>query len=96
MGLRYIERSVFMKEGNNQNHLNLELRSQERLNVPIWFFIGFQQRGRQDSEKLDNDAFCRLPVTSAQCFVGTEKYPDAGILMNYDDDDYSQGNGQTK
>ena len=32
--------------------------------------------------------FCRLPVTSAQCIIGTEKYPDAGTFLNYDDDDY--------
>ena len=40
--------------------------------------------------------FCRLPVVSAPCIIGTEKYPDAGILLNYDDDDYSQGYHQIK
>ena len=37
-----------------------------------------------------------MPVTSAQCVIGTEKYPDSAILLNYDDDDYSQGYGQIK
>ena len=37
-----------------------------------------------------------MPVTSAQCIIGTEKYPDAGILLNYDDEDYRQGYGQIK
>ena len=55
------------------------------------FFIGFQQRDRQDSQNLNNDTFCRSPVVSAQCIFGTEKYPDAAILINYDDDDYAQG-----
>ena len=45
---------------------------------------------------MNNDTFCRLPVTSAQCVVGTAKYTDAGILLIYDDDEYSQGHGQTK
>ena len=40
---------------------------------------------------MSNDTLCRLPVTSAQCITGTEKYPDAGLLLNYDDDKYSQG-----
>ena len=40
--------------------------------------------------------FCRLPVTSAQSIIGTKKYPDAGIILNYDDDDYSQGFSQFK
>ena len=45
---------------------------------------------------MNNDTFCRLPVVSAQCIIGTEKYPDAGILLNYDDDDYTQGFSQIK
>ena len=45
---------------------------------------------------MNNDTFCRLPVVSAQCVIGTEKYTDTGILLNYDDDDYSQGYHQIK
>ena len=37
-----------------------------------------------------------MPVTSAQCIIGTEKFPDSAILLNYNDDDYSQGYGQNK
>ena len=33
--LRYVERSVFLKEVNNQNLWNFELGSQESMNVPI-------------------------------------------------------------
>ena len=80
-----------MKELNNRNLWNSELSSQEGMNIPIWFPIRIQQRDRQDSQNFNNDTFCRLPVTCAQCFIGTEKQPDAGILLNYDDDDYSQG-----
>ena len=94
--LRYVERSVFMKQVNNQNVWNFELGSQENMKVPIWTIIGFQQQDRQDSQNLNNDTFCRLPVVSAQCIIGTEKYPDTGILLNYDDDDYSQGYHQIK
>ena len=94
--LRYVERSVFMKEVNNQNLWNFELGSQEGMNVPIWIIIGFQQQDRQDSQNLNNDAFCRLPVVSAQCIMGTEKYPDAGVSLNYDDDDYGEGYHQIK
>ena len=87
--LIYVERSVFMKEVNNQNLWNFELGSQENMNVPIWIIIGFQQQDRQDSQNLNNDTFCRLPVVSAQSVIGTEKFSDAGILINYSDDDYS-------
>ena len=47
-------------------------------------------------QTLNNDTFYRMPISSAQCIIGTEKYPDSAILLNYDDDDYSQGYGQIK
>ena len=72
--------------------------SHENVNIRILIFIGFQQRDGQDSQSLINDTCCRLPVVSAQCVIGREKYPDSGILLNYDDDDddYSQGYHQIK
>ena len=94
--LRYVERSVFTKKVNNQNLWNFELGSQKSMNVPIWIIIVFQQQVRQDSQKLNNDTFCRLSVDSAQCIIGTQNYPDAGISLNYDDDDYSKGYSQIK
>ena len=57
----------------------------------------FRQSDRKDSQNLNIDTFCRLSVNSVQAFVGTEKYPDAGILRNYDDDDdYTQGFSRNK
>ena len=66
------------------------------MNVPIWIILRFQEPDGQGSLNLNNDTFCRLPVISAQHVIGTEKYPDAGILLNYADDDYSQGYHQIK
>ena len=95
--LRYVERTVFKNEVNNQNLWDFELGSQESMNVPIWIIISFQPQDRQDSQNFNKDTFCRLLVVSAQCIIGTEKYPDAGILLNYDDDDYYvQGYSQIK
>ena len=92
--LRYIEWPVFMKEMNNRNLWTFELAAQESMDVFIWNIIGVQRRDGQDSQNLKNNTFCRLAVTSAQCNIGIKKYPDAGILLNYDDDDYSHGYGQ--
>ena len=91
--LRYVERSVFMKEVNTENLGSFELGTQEGVNVPIWIIVGvgFQQRERQDSQNLANDTFYRPLVTSAQCIIGTEKYPDSAILLKYNDEDYCQG-----
>ena len=59
-------------------------------------FVGFHQSDRQNEQNLNNDSFYRSLVTSAQCIIGTEKYPDSGVLLNYNDDDYSQGYVQIK
>ena len=45
---------------------------------------------------MNIDTFFRLPGTSAQFSSGREKYTNAGILSNYDDDDYSWAYGQNK
>ena len=90
------ERSVFMKEVNTQNYWSFELGTQEGINIPSWIFVGFQQNDRQHDQNLNNDTFVRPPVISAQVVIGTERYPDSGILLNYDDEYYSQGYGQIK
>ena len=94
--LHYPERSVFMKDVNTKNLWTFELGTQEGINVPIWKFVAFQQNDRQNDQNLNNDTFYRPLVTSAQCIIGTEKYPDSEILLNYNDDNYSQGYGQIK
>ena len=63
---------------------------------PIWIVVGFQRKYRQDSQNLNNHTFYRLPVTSAQCIIGIEKYPDSGVFLNYDDNYFSQVYGRIK
>ena len=94
--IQYAERSVFMKEVNTQNVWTFELGTQEGISIPTWIFIAFQQNDRQHDQNLNNDTFVRLPVISAQVIIGTERYPDAGIILNYDDDNYSQAYGLIK
>ena len=89
-------RAVFMKGVNTQNLWTFELGTQEGINVPTWVIVGFQQSDRQHDQKLINETFCTPPVTSAQCIIGTETYPDSALILNYNDDDYSQGYSQIK
>ena len=94
--LQYSERPIFMNEVNTQNLWNFELGTQEELNVPVWVFVIFKQSARDHDQNLNNDTFYRMPVASTQCIIGTERYPDSGILLNYDDDEYSLGYGKIK
>ena len=94
--IKYPERSVFMKQVNTQNFWTFELGTQEDINIPTWIFVVFQPNDRQHDQNLNNDTFVRLPVISAQVVIGTERYLDSGVLINYDDDDSSQGYGLIK
>ena len=35
-------------------------------------------------------------MISAHVVIGTKRYPDSALLLNFEDDDYSQGYGQIK
>ena len=50
--LKYVERSVFMKEVNAQNLWNFSSGIQKGINTPIWIIVDFQQKDRQDSQNL--------------------------------------------
>ena len=75
--------------------MTFELGTQDCIIIHLWIFFGFQQRKRQDYRKINNDTFYRPPVTSAQCIIETDSYPDSAILLNYNDDDFCQEYGQT-
>ena len=51
---------------------------------------------RKKSQNLNNDTFYRPRAINAHVVIGTEMYPDNRLLLNYDDDNYSQGYGQIK
>ena len=85
-----------MTEMKNQKTWNFQIGAQGGVNLPIWIVIGFQQQKRQDTQDLNNDSFCRLPVTSCHCIIGMENYPGAALLLTYNNDDYSQGYRQIK
>ena len=79
--LRYPERSVFMKKVKTQNIWKFEVGTQEGINVPLWIYTAFQQSDRQNvRNQNNNDKLVRIPIATAQCIIGTEKYPDVGIL----------------
>ena len=63
---------------------------------PVWIIRRFQKPYRQNSQIINHDAFCRLPVTSAQCNFGTEKNSVPATIINHNGDDYSQVYTQIK
>ena len=54
------------------------------------------KRERQGSQNLNKETFYRPWVTSSQCTKNSGKCLYSSIFLNYDDDDYSQGYGQSE
>ena len=79
---------------NIRSFWTCKLGTQERIKVPIWILVDFQQKDRRDWQNLEIDTFYRHPVTNDQCITGIKKYPDSTIWLNFEDDGYSQGYGQ--
>ena len=78
MEFRYFERPVFSKEVKNQKLSSFELGNQERMNVPKWFIITFQQRVRQDSQDMDNVTLTNVIVHQLlviNVLLGRKKIP---------------------
>ena len=53
---QFSERTLLMEELITRTFWPFELRTQEGIKIPIWTIVGFQQRDRQNSQHLNNDA----------------------------------------
>ena len=87
--LHYIERIVYRKDVNTNNNWTFELGSSGE-STPNFIIVGFQARNKSNSQTHDNAIFDRLPISSAVCKIGSEKYPDDEIECDYDRDKYDQ------
>ena len=92
--LTYIKRSSFMKDVTTENNWTFELGVGDGLDVPIYVIVGFMQRDQFNQQHQNNDTFYRPSVVNAQCIIGSEKFPDAGINCNYAIDKFSQAYGE--
>ena len=48
------------------------------------------QRAQFNQRRQYNDTFHKASVVNAPCHIGTEQFPDAGIIFDYANDKYSQ------
>ena len=85
--LYYIERTVFRKDVNTNNNWTFELGMSGE-STPTWVCVAFQARNKVNSQTHDNSTFDQLPVSSAVCRIGSENYPDNGIVCDYDRNNY--------
>ena len=90
----YIMRSSYMKDVTNENNWSFALGVGYAFDIPMYVIVGFMQRDQFNEQHQNNDIFCKPNVVNAQCIIGSEKFPDAGIICNYAIDEYSQAYGE--
>ena len=85
--LFYTERTVYRKVVNTKNNWTFELGNSGE-STPSFIIVGFQARNKIESQRHNNAIFYRLPISNANCKIGSEKHPDVGIEWDYDRDKY--------
>ena len=92
--LSFIKRSSYMKDVTTKNNWTFEFGVEDGIEIPIYVIVGFMQRDQFNEHYHNNDSFYRQSVVIAQCSIGSEKFPDAGINCRYAIDKYSQAYGE--
>ena len=70
--LYYIERTVFRKDVNTNNKMELGNSGES---TPTYVEVGFQARNKFDSQTHNNSTFDRLSVSNAVCKIGLKNIP---------------------
>ena len=92
--LTHITRSSYMKDVTAENNWFLELGVGNGIDIPIYIVVGFMQRDQFNQQHQNIDTFYRPSVVNAQCIIGSEKIPDAGINCDYAIEKYTQAYGE--
>ena len=81
--LSYFKRSPLMKDVTTENNWTFELGLRDGIDLPIYGIVGFLQRDQFNQQHQITDRFYRPSIVNAQCIIGNEKFPDAGIKCKY-------------
>ena len=92
--LTCIKRSSYMKDVTTEKNWIFELGVGEGVDVPIESIVDFMQRDQFNQQLQNNGTFYRPSVVNAQCIIGSEKFPDAGLNCIYAIDEHSQPYGE--
>ena len=79
-----------MKDVTTENNRTFELGVGDGIDIQIYVIVEFIQRDQFNQQHQNIDTFFGPSVVNAQCFIGNEKNPDAGINCNYAFDKYSK------
>ena len=87
--LAYTRRLVTSEDVQQQVECFFELSVADRIALPNYVRVRFQRKDRLINQVLNNGCFHRPAVPFAQGIVRAEKYPDAGIISDFSQDNFS-------
>lgn len=89
--MSYIERVMSTKSVNGNNTWTFELGVEAGMDIPIYVIVGFQTATRMGpSQEQNNGIFDRLDVIGASLKIGSERYPDNEMQIDYNRNNYVQ------
>ena len=94
--LSFIKRSSYMKDVTTENNWNFALGVEGGIGITIYVVAGLMQRSQLNQKHQNKETFFKPSVVNAHCIIGSEKFPDAGIICNCAIDKYSQAYGEVR
>lgn len=94
--LKYVERKSFTKAVNTNNNWTFEIGVEAGIEIPIYVIVSFQTRTRYSDQEQDNGLFDRPNILSASCSIGSERYPEDRMNIDYSRNNYLQAYGEIK
>ena len=79
--LSYNKRSFYMQDVNTKNIWSFELGAGDGIDVPIYIVVRVMQRNQFNQQHQNNDTFYRRSLVNAQAIIGSEKFPDAELIV---------------
>ena len=80
---------MFRKNVDTNNNWTFELGQSENLN-PVYIIVAFMRQNKLNSQVHNNSVFDTLPIIQAQTKIGSENFPENGIMCDYSRYNYTE------
>ena len=85
----FTQNSYTTKPINANRKWTFEIGQETSIDIPLQIIVGFQSIERLQSQTQNNGVFDQLNITSAQCRIGTDRYPDQPYTLDYTRNKYN-------
>ena len=95
--MSYIERVMSTKSVDSNSNWTFELGVEAGMDIPIYVIVGFQTAARIGPDQTQNNGvFDILDVIGASLKIGSERYPDNEMQIDYNRNNYDEPYNELK